>query len=113
MKQLLLLVCLVIVEIFADFSLEKYVNYVGGTEHLLAGITGYMGVVFFLIKSLAGSSILVVNALWDGISSLIGSAAAMIFLGQRLESKVQYVGLILTVVGLVLLKHKKAPLTKS
>ena len=113
MKQLLFLVCLVIVEIFADFSLEKYANYMGGTEHLMAGIMGYMGVIFFLLKSLAGSSILVVNALWDGISSIMGSGAAMLFLGQRLENIPQYIGLLLTIVGLVLLKYKKAPATKS
>lgn len=107
--QALYLLCLCIVEIFSDFSLEKYANKLGGLNHLAVGIAGYMGVVFFLIKSLMGSSVLMVNALYDGLNSLLVSGTAMIFFGQRLENVYQYIGLALIPIGLVLLNVKVKP----
>lgn len=105
MNQLLFLVCLSIVEIFADFSLEKYAN-TGVMNQLWAGIGGYAGVVFFLIKSLKNSSILVVNGLWDGISGIIESIAAMVFLKERLENIWQYIGLAMICCGVLFMKIK-------
>lgn len=66
----------------------------------------YVGVVFFLIKSLVGSNILYVNGMWDGISGLIESAAAFIFLKERFHHPLQYVGLAMTIIGIFLLKNK-------
>lgn len=106
MQQAIYLLCLCIIEIFSDFSLEKYANKLGGINHLAAGIAGYMGVVFFLIKSLMGSSVLIVNTLYDGINSILVSATAMIFFGQRLDNIYQYIGLIMIPIGLVLLRVK-------
>ena len=104
--QGLYLLCLCIIEIFSDFSLEKYANMNGGLNHLAAGIAGYMGVVFFLIKSLMGSSVLIVNALYDGINSLLVSGTAMFFFGQRLDNVYQYIGLGLIPIALILLNVK-------
>jgi multidrug transporter EmrE-like cation transporter len=42
--------------------------------------------------------------MWDGISGLMESVAAYVFLGDRLEKPVEYLGLGLTVVGIYLLK---------
>jgi multidrug transporter EmrE-like cation transporter len=57
-------------EIFGDFALKKFAND-GGMKHLVYGILGYVGVIYFLIMSLKGSNVLMVNAAWDGISALI------------------------------------------
>jgi multidrug transporter EmrE-like cation transporter len=90
-------------EIFADFALKKYAND-GGLSLLAYGILGYAGVVFFLIQALKGSSIMMVNAAWDGISALIESIAAYVVLGERLTDPNQYIGIGLIVLGLFFLK---------
>ena len=63
-----------------------------------------IGVVWFLIKSLQGSTVLLVNAAWDGLSALIESAAAFFILGERLADPSQYIGLVLIIMGLFFLK---------
>ena len=42
--------------------------------------------------------------MWDGISGLIENVAAYIFLGQRLDTNYQYIGLGMIIIGIVLLK---------
>ena len=99
------LVWLAIVEIIADFALENYAN-TGNLATGLLGATGYVGVVALLVQSLRGSTILYVNGMWDGISSLAESLAAFVFLGERFTRWEQYLGLGLTLVGLFLLKSR-------
>lgn len=95
------LVLLSIIEIIADFSLEKYAN-LGGVKYFGIGAVGYAGVVYFLIQALRGSTILYINNMWDGISSIIETLAAYIFLGERFSDPWQYVGVIFIVLGLFL-----------
>lgn len=97
------IVALSTIEIIGDFALKKFANE-GGLRYLTIGIVGYIGVVGMLIVSLRGSTILMVNGAWDGISTILESLAAYIILGERFEFFIQYVGLILIVVGLYLLK---------
>jgi multidrug transporter EmrE-like cation transporter len=92
-----------ITEVFGDFALKKYANE-GGLTFLAYGILGYVGVVYFLIHSLRGSSLLMVNAAWDGISAFIESLLAYIVLGERFSDPNQYIGIVLIVVGLFFLK---------
>ena len=102
-KQIIYLTLLSLVEILGDFSLEKY-SKTWQLKDLTKGSLYYAGVVFFLIKSLVGSNILYVNGMWDGISGLIESVTAYIFLGQRLDTNYQYIGLGMIIIGIVLLK---------
>ncbi len=44
--------------------------------------------------------------MWDGISGLLESIAAYIFLGERLDTNYQYMGLGMIIIGIVLLKKK-------
>ena len=107
--SLLQIAGLSIVEIIGDTSLKYFANN-AGIEYLFVGIVGYIGVVIFLIASLEGSTLLVVNNGWDAISSLIESAFAYFVLGERLQSWYQYAGIAFIVIGLYLLK---IPLKKS
>lgn len=91
------------VEIFADFQLRWYAQ-TSSLQYLWAGLAGYAGVVYFLIKSLRMDNVLYVNGLWDGLSGLIESLAAYYFLGDRLKSSQQYVGLVMVVAGVALMK---------
>lgn len=92
-----------IVEIVGDFALKKFANE-GGGVYLATGVLGYTGVIYFLIRSLQGSTVLMVNGAWDGISTIVESIAAFIILGERFEHMGQYVGLLLIILGLFLLK---------
>jgi multidrug transporter EmrE-like cation transporter len=91
------------VEIFADFNLRWYAQ-TDLPKYLYSGIGGYVGVVYFLIRALRDDNLLLVNSLWDGLSGLIESIAAYVLLGDRLKTGQQYVGLVMTIVGVVLLK---------
>ncbi len=90
-------------EIFADFALKKYATE-GGLLLLSYGLIGYAGVVYLLIQVLRGSSVLMMNAAWDGISAIMESAMAFIVLGERFHDPNQYIGLGLIVLGLFFLK---------
>jgi multidrug transporter EmrE-like cation transporter len=92
-----------LVEIVGDFALKKFANE-GGLTNLTVGIVGYIGVIVLLIISLQGSTVLLVNNAWDGMSTLIESAAAYFLLGERFKHNSQYVGVILITIGVYLLK---------
>jgi multidrug transporter EmrE-like cation transporter len=105
------IVALSVVEIIGDFALKEFSNK-GGFLPFTIGIGGYIGVVYLLIVSLQGSTVLLVNGAWDGISALIESIAAYIFLGERFHSYLQYIGLLFIIIGVYLLKiprNKKYP----
>lgn len=93
----------VLTEIIGDFGFKEFANN-GGIKPFSFGLMGYAGVIYYLIRSLQGSTVLMVNAAWDGISAIIESLAAFIILGERLESISQYFGIIFIILGLFLLK---------
>lgn len=90
-------------EIIGDFAFKEFANN-GGLAPLLIGVGGYLLVMCFLIISLQGSTILMVNGAWDGMSALIESLAAYIFLGERFHNYLQYLGLCIIILGIFLLK---------
>jgi multidrug transporter EmrE-like cation transporter len=92
-----------LVEIVGDYGLKEFANG-GGWAYLATGVVGYIGVVVALIVNLQGSSILLVNNAWDGMSSLTESLFAHVVLGERFDHWSQYIGLVMIVVGLFLLK---------
>ena len=95
------LLCLT--EIVGDFGYKEFANK-GGLKKFLIGTSGYIGVVYSLIRSLQGSQVLLVNAAWDGISALLESIAAFYVLGERFDDPLKYFGIILIVIGLFFLK---------
>jgi multidrug transporter EmrE-like cation transporter len=97
------LLTLTSLEIIGDFGFKQFANK-GGIISFAIGAIGYIGVVCALIVSLQNSTILMVNAAWDGISGLIESVLAYFVLGERLESKWQYLGILFISLGLYLLK---------
>jgi multidrug transporter EmrE-like cation transporter len=98
------IVALSVVEIFGDFNLRWYAQS-NQISYLIYGIVGYAGVIFYLIKCLRSENVLYVNGMWDGVSGLIESLAAFAVLGDRLEKTHQYIGLIMVIAGIYLLKH--------
>jgi len=97
------LIPLIFTEIIGDFGFNQFANK-GGIQNFLVGTTGYVGVVYFLIRSLQGSQVLLVNAAWDGLSALLESLAAIIVLGERFDDPWKYMGIFLIVLGLFFLR---------
>ena len=97
------IIALSVTEIFGDFSLRWYAQS-GALRYLYGGLVGYAGVIYYLIRSFRHDNVLYVNGMWDGVSGIIESLAAFVILGDRLHNPIQYVGLVLTVIGIVLLK---------
>lgn len=97
------IVALSVTEIFGDFSFRWYAQ-TNVLQYFWGGIVGYIGVIYFLIRSFRHDNVLYVNGMWDGVSGVIESIAAFAILGDRLEKPIQYVGLVMTVLGIVLLK---------
>jgi multidrug transporter EmrE-like cation transporter len=102
--QILSLFYLSLVEIIGDFSLKEYANNTLAYPALITGILSYIGVVYFLIVSLKGSTVLYVNGMWDGISALLESICAYVFLGERFKKTHQYIGLLFIIFGIILVK---------
>jgi multidrug transporter EmrE-like cation transporter len=98
------LVTLSAIEVFGDFNLRWYAES-NRPLYLGYGLLGYAGVVFYLIKCLRTGNVLYVNGMWDGISGVIEGLAAYVVLGDRLDKPEQYLGLLLTTVGIYLLRR--------
>jgi multidrug transporter EmrE-like cation transporter len=97
------LIPLILTEIVGDFGYKEFANK-GGIKNFAVGTIGYIGVVYYLIRSLQGSQVLLVNAVWDGLSALIESLAAIIVLGEKFDDPWKYFGIFLIVVGLFFLR---------
>lgn len=97
------IVLLSAVEIFGDFNLRWYAE-TDKPVYLGAGILGYAGVVYWLVVSLKSYNVLYVNGMWDGISGLIESVAAYVVLGDRFDKPHNYIGLLLVILGIFLMK---------
>ena len=85
--------------------LKEYAT-TGALSTLGLGVLGYVGVVVALVWSFHTGNVLLVNGLWDGMSAVIGSLAAYLILGDRLSNPYQYFGLVITIVGVFLLKYE-------
>ena len=97
------IVALSVVEVFGDFNLRWYAE-TNNTMYFVYGLIGYAGVIYCLIRSLRSGNVLYVNGMWDGVSGVVESIAAYFVLGDRLEHPFQYVGLVLIISGISLLR---------
>ena len=103
--SLLDLTILSLAEIIGDFGF-KNVARVGfdSVKGWIAGIGGYIGVIYYLIRSLRVGNVTYVNGMWDGISAILETAAAFFIFGERLNNPTQYIGLALIIGGIFALK---------
>jgi multidrug transporter EmrE-like cation transporter len=71
--------------------------------HMIGGLVGYIGVVYFLVQSFSSAeSLLYVSAMWEGMITVLGALVAYFFLGERFSSPVQYLGIIFGLVGMIM-----------
>lgn len=95
-------------EVFGDFEFKAYAR-TNETSHLIGGIVGYIGVMYFLVQALKSANVLYVNGMWDGISAIIESVLALILLRETLRSPIQYMGLGVIVIGIFMLHSGGIP----
>ena len=95
-------------EIVGDFGF-KNVARGGGIGGWATGLTGYAGIIYYLIRSLRVGNVTYVNGMWDGISAILETAIAFFIFGERLNSLHQYLGLGLIIAGLFILKTGGIP----
>jgi multidrug transporter EmrE-like cation transporter len=89
-------------ETFGNFHLK---NFAASNSHhnLFCGIAGYCGVLYFLIRSFAlGGSLLWVSAMWEGMITVLGAGFAIFVLGERFSHPIQYFGIFLAIVAMIL-----------
>ena len=98
------IVFLSLIEVYGDFSLRFYAQ-TNNPVWLGNGIVGYIGVVYYLIQSLQHNNVLYVNGMWDGVSAIIESVASYVILGDRLQKPSEYLGLLLIIIGVFLMKN--------
>ncbi len=99
------IIAVAVSEILGDYSLKVYANRDGGTnwKALASGIVGYIGVIYFLIMALQGSTLLYVNSMWDAMSTVIESTFAFVVLGERFDNIWKYIGMGFIFVGMFLM----------
>lgn len=95
-------------EIVGDFGFKDFAR--NGTQSgFVQGAFGYVGVIYFLIKSLAKANVMYVNTAWDGISGIIETLAARFILGEKFAHPMQWVALALISSGLIMLRWYGVP----
>lgn len=73
-------------------------------HHLVIGLLAYVAVIALLIKSFSHANMLYVSALWEGMITILGAAVAFFLLGERFKHPVQWAGLVLALIA-VLMVH--------
>ena len=89
-------------EIIGDFGFKDYARN-ASLKAFAQGSIGYVGVIFFLIRSLRVGNVLYVNGMWDGVSAILETIAAYFLLGERLKNRTQYIGLAVVIAGIFML----------
>lgn len=103
---LVILLCLV--EFVGDINFKLYARN-NTNLNLIVGLIAYSVLIFILIKLFKHSNLIFTNGMWDGISSIISVLLAYFLFHERLNNKFQWLGLLLTIVGTVLLTVGKMP----
>lgn len=93
--------CMSCAETFGNFNLKWFAESGHSAHHHLGlGVMGYGVVLFFLIRAFALGNVLMVTALWEGMITVIGAAAAYFILGERFKHPLQWIGVLLAVLAI-------------
>lgn len=101
-----LLILLIVTEIFGELIIQRS-NSTNNVYYLVFGILAYalVGLIFyFYIKN--GKSFAVMNIIWQGANIVVLTLLSYFFLKEKL-TKVQILGVILTLIGIILVDLPK------
>lgn len=93
-------------EIFGNSNIQKYAS-TNQLYDLFLGIFGYIGVLFFLVKSFGHGNMLWVTTMWEGMIIVLSSMFAYFYLGERFHHPVQYLGIILGLLAMCCVHYGK------
>lgn len=97
-----------VVEYFGDSSLKKY-SREGSKWSLAVGIFMYILIVIFIIFALKRTNVMFMNGMWDAMSIVLETTLAYILLQETMTNKIQYVGLIFIVIGILIMNYGVPP----
>jgi len=103
-----LIVALSLVEYFGDENFKLYARG-GKPTNLVYGVIFYAFMIKLLVEALKKSNLIYMNGMWDGISTIIGTIFAWWLLHERLSNPMQWLGLLLIILGLFALNRGKIP----
>lgn len=108
MNILFLIVIVSIIEYFGDANFKIFAreNKIKG---LLMGIFMYAVMIAVLIAIIKRTNITYMNGLWDGTSAVIETLLAYILLHETLSNKIQYLGLIFIIIGIIAMNYGAIP----
>lgn len=106
---LLLIILTSFIEYIGDSNFKFYARDSTNYTSLIIGSIAYIILVTFIIIILKFTNVLYMNGMWDGISAIIESILAYIFLKERLSNPYQYMGLLLIIAGIFALNIGKIP----
>lgn len=93
-----------VAEIFGNMHFQQYANN-NRRRHLILGLLGYIGVIYFLIKSFGHGNMLWVTTMWEGAIIILSSTFAYFYLGERFDHPLQYFGIFLGVLAMVFVNY--------
>ncbi len=105
---LYLIIAVSLVEYFGDENLKMFARN-GNRKHLVYGVVFYALMMKLLIEALKRANLIYMNGMWDGISTIIGTVFAWWLLHERLNNPMQWLGLLLIILGLLSLNTGKIP----
>jgi multidrug transporter EmrE-like cation transporter len=105
---LYLIIAVSLVEYFGDENLKMFARN-GKHKNLVYGIVFYALMMKLMIEALKRANLIYMNGMWDGISTIIGTVFAWWLLHERLNNPMQWLGLLLIILGLFSLNTGKIP----
>jgi multidrug transporter EmrE-like cation transporter len=105
---LYLILAVSVVEYFGDQNFQKFARS-GKNTNLVYGVIFYALMIKLLIEALKKSNLIYMNGMWDGISTIIGTIFAWWLLKERLSNPMQWLGILLILLGLLALNVGKIP----
>lgn len=94
-------------EIFGNCHIKFYAE-TGKHKHLVLGLLGYAGLLYFLIKIFGSGSgnMLHVNTMWQSVVVVLGSVVAYFWLGDRMSHPIQYLGILLGILAVICVNYQ-------
>lgn len=97
-----------LIEFGNDASLKTFAR-TGKSIYFWLGVILSMAMIFTLIYLFQISNLIYVNAMWEGFGILFETALAFLVLGEFLNNRYQYIGIVLIIIGLILMNIGKVP----
>ena len=86
--------CMTLSELYGNTHL-KWFSENKDKYHLTMGLLAYLGVIFFLIRSFAGKSMMWTCVMWEAMIVIGGAIVAYFVFGEKFNHWVQWLGILL------------------